>query len=814
MHINFSPVVDVNTNPANPIIGFRSFGENPHFVEEHGIALMKGMQDAGILACAKHFPGHGDSKSDSHLDLPIIEHDRERLNQIELHPFEKLFNAGVMSTMVGHLEIPALDTTPHKPSSLSKPVVTDLLKKEMDFHGLIFTDALNMKGVAKYYGPGFAEAEAAYAGNDILVFPENVAKAIDLIVLKCREGLIDSTSIVERARKILFFKMLAGLNKYTPIETKGLMQDLKDISLLPELQQQVSQKAVTLAVDKFSWIPLIQNTSRKTAIWAVGKNGNYDFGKNVQSFQNADIFFTHRDSGYNVFNKMADSLASYDQVIFSIHDQNLWGKKSQTLPQSVIQSIYSLSEKTKTIVVVFGNIYILKNLPNLPCVLMAYEDGKEYQKTAAEILFGEKSATGKLPAMAGEGYYAGNGVNTSDRLPYVFPSENPTQQGFETDFSAALRSLLNEAVEQKATPGGQVKVIKSGVNVFEYNFGSFYYDSLRPVKSSDLYDMASVTKIASTTLAVMKLHDNGKIKLDEKISHYLPEFKGSNKANATVKQLLLHEAGFISWIPFYKELMKNDSAIRQISDSNCAQILCDERYISDAWKDTIWKRIIASPVDNPGHFRYSDLSMIILGRIVEKVTHQSLDSYVEKEFYIPMSMNHTWYKPTQAFSASRIAPSAIDTIFRKSIVQGYVHDPASAMLGGVTGHAGLFSNASDMAIFMQMLLNDGEWNGKTYLKKSTVREFTGRGHKKTHRGLGFDKPNDGKDNKANISDLIPKSVFGHTGFTGNWVWADPENEIIFIFISNRTFPNENNRTLIDKNIRTSAIELVYKALPK
>lgn len=810
IHINFAPDVDVNTNPNNPIIGFRSFGENPVSVGRLGEWMMKGMQDAGIIACAKHFPGHGDSETDSHLGLPHISADKTRLDSVELLPFRHLFSHGVKSTMIGHLEIPALDTVPHRPSSLSPEVVQGLLKRDMGFKGLVITDALNMKGVSALYGSGYAEAAAALAGNDIILFPENVPKAIDLIEEMVRSGKIDSAELSQRVRKILYFKHQSGLSRYRPIETSSLMQELKTMQA-EAIQKSTAAKAVTVVTDRHEWLPLLQHTRQPAAWWSIGRAGEYPFGQLLQKYQRIDPYFTYRDSGYEVFQKMSDSLArNYKYVIVSIHDQNLWGKKSVFLPQQVVQHIYALSEKTRVILVVFGNLYVLHNLPNLPCTIVAYEDDVWYQKAAADIIFGEKASNGRLPATAWKGYAAGQGIRTETHVSALPEASTPIDEGMSADFSEELDSLLIRSTRSGNMPGGQLVVLKNGKFIYNRAYGSFYYDSLRPVRKTDLYDVASVTKIASTTLCIMRMWERNLIKLDAHLHEYLPELNGSNKAKLTIRQLMTHEAGLIPFIPFYKQAMLVPGLFSKEKDSLYNIQVTANMWMRNTYRDTMWQQIVESDLRKKGEFVYSDLGFIILGRIIERLTGQTPEEYAYKHFYHPLHLDRTTFRPAELFNEADIAPSTNDQYFRMEKIQGYVHDPGAAMMGGVAGHAGLFSSAEDLAVLMQMLLNGGQWQGKRFLKPATIREFTAR-QKGTHRGLGFDKPNGQKGGKANISQLVPEELFGHSGFTGNWAWADPKNNLVFVFLSNRTYPDENNRNLITNGIRTLAIETVYRA---
>lgn len=805
VHINFSPVADINTNPANPIIGFRSFGESPEKVSRYAALMSKGLQDAGIIACAKHFPGHGNSETDSHKGLPTIQASKGRLDSIELVPFKALINAGVGSVMTGHLAVPALDTTSNTPASLSKPIVTNLLKDKLHFQGLVITDALNMKGVSSLYGPGYAEAKAALAGNDILLFPENVPLAVDLIENLVRTGQIDSAELSRRVLKILQFKAMAGLQFYKPIQTENLMEDLNNT-------WGASEKAITVCKDDYGYLPLTAGTKTKTAWIGIGKSRNYPFGEALQAYQDVNPYMLHRDSSDAYFSRMLDSILCHNQqIIISIHDQPLWGKNRNTIPEPALKfSLAALAAKPG-VLVIFGNPYTLQHLQKVPCSLIAYEDGAAYQETAANILFGTNESLGRLPVSIPPELNTGTGIHT---LPHsaAYVTESPLTNGFKVDFSRELDSLLNYySRSSRATPGGQVLVMKNGKSIYNRAFGSFEYNGTQPVKQSDLYDLASITKVAATTLCLMKLYESKQIRLDAHLHNYLPELNKTNKAKLTIRQLLTHSAGLQPFIPFYKEALAVPGLFGSKKDSLHEVQVADTLWMRKSYTDTMWQKIIASELKTKGEFLYSDLGFIMLGKIVERVSGMTVAQFAQTHFYEPMRLQRTLFSPHERFYNKEIAPTTEDNYFRRQRIQGFVHDPTAAMLGGIAGHAGLFSNATELGKIMQMLNASGQLNGKRYFKPATVALFAAA-QKGTHRGLGFDKPNGQVGSKANISDKVPGTLFGHSGFTGNWAWADPGNQLVFVFLSNRTYPDESNKKLIQENVRTKAIEIVYSAL--
>jgi beta-glucosidase-like glycosyl hydrolase/CubicO group peptidase (beta-lactamase class C family) len=810
IHINFAPVVDINTNPANPIIGFRSFGESPEKVSRYASLMEEGLQSTGVIACAKHFPGHGDSETDSHKELPTISAGNGRLDSVELLPFKTLIEKNVGSIMTGHLAVPALDSSANTPASLSKPIVTGLLKEKLGYDGLVITDALNMKGVSSLYGPGYAEAKAALAGNDILLFPENVPLAVDLIENMVRNGEIDSAELSRRVFKILFYKALAGLQTYKPIATENLMKDLNAIWKANN-PEPAAEKAIAVCKDDYGFLPLLPHTKIKTAWIGIGKNNIYPFETALRSEHIISAYLLHRDSNAGYFNRMLDSILCHnDRIIISLHDQPLWGKERNTLPKDVVTFITSALKAKPGALVVFGSPNLLQNLQDIPCSVVAYEDGSNYQYMAARILFGANSSRGNLPVSVPPALKAGAGLKVNSHWS-EYLSDSPLNNGFSSDFTRKMDSLLGYYSRQKAMPGGQLLVLKNGKSVYNQAYGHFEYNGTKTVSSSDLYDLASVTKVAASTLCIMKLYETKQIKLDAHLHAYLPELKKTNKSKLTIRQLMTHGSGLQAFIPFYKEALSSPGLFSKTFDSAHAIQVCDSMWMRQTYTDTLWQKIIASDLKNKGQFVYSDLGFIILGKIVERVSGMSVAKFAQLHFYDPMRLKRTLFQPSERFFKSEIAPTTEDNYFRQQRIQGFVHDPTAAILGGVAGHAGLFSNATELGKIMQMLNNGGQLEGKRYLKPSTVALFTAA-QKGTHRGLGFDKPNGQPGAKANISDKVPGSMFGHSGFTGNWAWADPGNQLVFVFLSNRTYPDEQNKKLIQENVRTKALELVYSAL--
>jgi beta-N-acetylhexosaminidase len=563
--------------------------------------------------------------------------------------------------------------------------------------------------------------------------------------------------------------------------------------------------------DDYNYVPLTPNTKINTAWVAIGKNNNYPFGRALQSQHNINSFILHRDSAEVYFSRMLDTVLCHNQrVIISLHDQPLWGSNRNILPNAVVKFTHAALKARPGALVVFGNPYLLQGLQDIPCSLVAYEDGQSYQEAAAGMIFGTRLSQGTLPVSIPPALSVGTGFKIQpDWASYT--TENPLNNGFSSNFTRKLDTLLDYYVAQKAMPGGQLLVMKNGKSVYNRAYGNFEYGGTDKVNHSDIYDLASITKVAATTLSIMKLYESRQIKLDAHLHTYLPELNKTNKAKLTIRQLMTHSAGLQPFIPFYKEAVTIPGLFTKNQDSMHTLQVADSMWMRKTYTDTIWNKIIASDLKQKGEFLYSDLGFIMLGKIVERVSGMSVAQYTQTHFYEPMRLKRTLFKPYERFYSDEFAPTTDDNYFRKQRIQGFVHDPCAAMLGGVAGHAGLFSNATELGKIFQMLNNGGQLNGKRYLKPATVALFAAT-QKGTHRGLGFDKPNGQTGAKANVSDKVPGTLFGHSGFTGNWAWADPGNQLVFIFLSNRTYPDENNKKLIQENVRSKALEIVYSAL--
>ncbi len=816
VNVNFAPDVDVNNNAKNPVIHTRSFGEDRKNVAEKSLEYMKGMQDNGVLACAKHFPGHGDTDVDSHFDLPIINHDMARLDSIELYPFRILAESGVGSVMVAHLQVPALDSRENRPTSLSRNTITTLLKEKMGFTGLVFTDALEMKGVTKHFGNGQVEAEALVAGNDMLVLPENMEASIREIKKYMADGRLNKAQVEASIKKVLATKYSLGLTSYTQIPVDSVRRDVnsKEATLL---KRNLYENAITLVRQESKLLPFGNLSKMNIASVSIGATAKTPFQTRLEKYAK----ITHLQTPKDIPAGFISQLKNKDVVIVSLHDMNGSASKGFGITQSTKDFIENLRKQTKVVLVVFGTPYSLQYFDNVNSVLQAYEEDAIAQDVAAQALFGGIPVKGKLPVTvsAKSIYNQGVTIEKASRLGYNIP-ENV---GLNSETLAKIDTIAKQAIMARATPGMVVLVAKNGQIIYEKAFGSHTYTGNQPVKTDDLYDLASVTKIGATTLAIMKLYDEGKIELDQTLGHYVPELRGSNKASLTIRQVMTHRAGLLGWIPFYnKTVVKprrrspvrpSPAFYRTKPDAKFSVPVTEKLFLRADYVNTMWAQIRNSKLRSNNNYRYSDLGFYLLSKVVLNVSGKTLDNYVATEFYQPMGLQSITYNPWKEFPLTQMAPTEEDRYFRNQRVRGYVHDMGAGMLGGVSGHAGLFASASDLAAIMQLLLNEGTYGGEQerLLDTTTVQTFTRREPTSTRTGIGFDllKAN---PNMRMGSPNASGRTYGHIGFTGTCTWVDPVNDVVYVFLSNRTYPSKDNFRINKLGVRSRILAVVYEAM--
>ena len=809
IHINFAPSVDINTNPKNPIIGNRSFGEDKVNVAQKGIAFMNGMHEAGVLSSAKHFPGHGDTATDSHLGLPSINFSSERIDEVELYPFKKIIQAGVSSVMVAHLDIPALDAG--IPSSLSQKTVQVLLQDSLKFKGLVITDALNMKG-ASGISPKYGIDVAAFlAGNDILLIPNNVSTAIKKMKRAFKAKKFTEERLAVSVKKILKAKYLVGLNKYKPVSKENLSTDLNTIED-DYLIAKAMQAAVTLIQNKNNILPL-----SKEPTYGYLKLGD-DTGS---TFKNSLLqkLKIHTVDASLPNDKIIQALASYKKVIIGFHRSNASPWKASSFSKKERQLLTALTKDHSIILDVFVKPYALSSLGNLDAIdglVVSYQNSSIAQKASAEILLGERKASGRLPVSIATSYPVGTGITLVG--PTELGTGTPLEVGLKPERLSRIDTLAQIAMDSLMTPGMQILVARRGKVVFNKSYGYHTYEKKRAVTNTDLYDLASLTKVLATLPLVMKEVDLDKLTLDTQLGTLNEAWNTSNKADISIQEMLSHYARLTPWIPFYKETLKanplklNKKFYRKRQSKRFPVVIADRFYGKNNLSKLISDQILASELRDTLEYKYSDIPYFFMKDLLEDRYQKSLETLAVNTFYKPLGLVRTGFNPNKNTPNQTVIPSEIDTYYRNQELKGEVHDMAAAMLGGVGGHAGLFSNASEVAILMQLFLQKGRYADKQYFSSATFDQFNqclycDQGNR---RGVGFDKPQ--IEGRGSTCGCVPKSSFGHSGFTGTYAWADPEHELIYVFLSNRTYPSMDNNLLLKHDIRTRIQQYIYEAI--
>lgn len=814
IQFDFAPVLDINTNPRNPIIGNRSFGEDKFNVTNRALALMKGIQSQGVYGTGKHFPGHGDTETDSHYALPVVNFSKERIDDVEFYPYKKLFAEGLASVMVAHLNVPALEPMENYPSSISYNVVTNILQKQLGFEGLIFTDALNMKGASNFKQPGEIDLAAFLAGNDVLLFAENVPLALEKICVAYQDSLISEERLAHSVKKILKYKYRSGLDMYKPIDTRNLYRELNPV-YNDAFQYELYENAVTVIKNTDEVLPIQKLEKEKIAFVKLGDDTHSQFLSTLQKYTEVtEISEDNLDS-------LKVRLKPFTTVIAGFHKADGAWKKHDFKP-SELAKLDTISKYHNVILDVFAKPYSLiqlTNSVNIKGIVVSYQNTDVSQVVSAEMIFGAIESKGKLPVTVNPMFPVNFGLHTkkTNRLGFT-AAENV---GMNSSVLSEIDRLAKKAIDGKMTPGIQILVARKGKVIYQKSFGNHSYDNTMKVTNTDIYDVASLTKMVSTLPNVMQLYDQGKVNMETKLGAMLPVFDNTDKENINFKDLLSHFAKLQAWIPFYKATLDSanvpsEKYYRKAIDPQFSKQVAENLFIRNDYHDTIMKAIANSKLLPKKEYKYSDFTFIILKDYLEKATGKTLDSLSAENFYRSLGMNNTMYNPLRKYDMSAIPPTEVDNYFRHQTIQGYVHDMEAAMEGGVGGHAGIFSNAMDIAKMMQMYLQKGNYGNQQYFSEKTFDEFNTCYFCKegNRRGLGFDKPQLPGTAGPTCGCVSPKS-FGHTGFTGTLAWADPETEIVYVFLSNRTFPDSNAaNTLSKENIREDIQKVIEKAIIK
>jgi len=818
VHINFAPVVDINTNPLNPIIGNRSFGENRENVTQKSIAFIKGMQSVGVLANAKHFPGHGDTASDSHKTLPVVNFDLKRLDTLELYPYKRLVRSNLASVMVAHLDVPILKTEKGRPTSISKKVVTGLLKNKIGFKGLVFTDALNMKGVANYASGGSVALEALKAGNDMLLIPVDVEKGIETIKEAILNNVATEARLDSSVVKILKAKYCVGLHQKKELTTNEIQKRIHTVED-DLLFKKVAKNAITLVKNNDDLLPFKRLDTLKIASVSLGLSSSTTFVRTLQKYKDIDEVKGLSTENYK------QKLKGYNTIVIGVHKSDKHPWKSYVLSKTELALINKISSYKKVILTVFTSPYSLLKLndfKNIYAVVIAYQNNSVFQSVAAQQLFGALPFLGKLPVSVSKEFKEGCGIQTNSiqRLKYGIPEE----EGMDSNKLIKIDSVAKHVIQEKMAPGLQVLVARRGKVVFEKSYGHYTYDSIQKVNNNSIYDLASLTKILGALPLYLKGLEDGVYKLDNTIGELLPEFNDSALKDLLVVDMFAHQSGLKAWIPFYVKTL--DSISKKPMDvwyqkkysKEFKLKVAENLYLKNEYIDSIYQAIKVEPLRKKKDYKYSGFPFFLFKKILENHYEKPMDELFVDQFSGSLGTENLMYNPLDKQEKDSIVPSELDTYYRYQKVQGTVHDMAAAMFGGVSGNAGLFGTANEVAKMMQLFLNKGIYGGKEYFEDDTFDIFNKAHFKDVYnrRGLVLDKPDFDRpdlDKKiGNTCNCVSMKSFGHSGFTGTFAWADPETELIYVFLSNRTYPVMSNNALGSNNIRTNIQQLIQNAI--
>ncbi|HKL30882.1 MAG TPA: glycoside hydrolase family 3 N-terminal domain-containing protein [Tangfeifania sp.] len=821
IHINFAPVADVNTNPQNPVINFRSFGEDKINVSQKAWYIAAGMQDAGVVPVAKHFPGHGDTETDSHKTLPLISHSKEHLDRMESFPFRYLASRGITGIMSAHLNVPALDDS-GTPSSLSEKIINGYLRDEIGFNGFVVTDAINMKGVQTENGR--AEVEALKAGNDMIEFVPDIQNAIAEVKAAVAAGEITMNEINEKCRRVLALKRWAGLHIYRAADTKNLTSRLN--SPYYEVTNRKLIKGALTVLTNNEVLPVEDFKKHKIASVMIGSRSITPFQKMMDKYTQVDHFLLNDDASERELANLRNKLDNYNLVIAGVQGINLYPSGMYGTTKIQRQAVADFVAENKTIIAFFGNAYALKHFENIhhsDGLILGYQNSKLTQQLAAQLIFGAFDATAKLPVSVDKRFKLNDGIEVKNNrsLAYTIPEELQINSG---QLHHKIDSIAQMGIDSGAYPGCQVLVAKEGSVIFHKCYGYHTYDKEQKVEPDNIYDWASITKVTGPLPPLMKLVDERKIELDAPFSQYWPDFIGTNKERITVREVLAHQAQLQSWISYWQMTLDEDGALstevfKDHPTKNFNIRISEKLFMNRDFRKTMFDTIRSSELLPRKRYVYSGLSFYLYPDIISNLTGQPYEEYLYSNFTEPLGAFTVTYNPYRHFPLNRMIPTETDDFFRNEKLRGFVHDEGAAMMGGVSGNAGLFGTTSDLAKIFQMYIQKGYYGGKRYISEETVNEFIRIQYPddENRRGLGFDKPY--IDNYKNKLDEAYPAVdasensFGHSGYTGTFAWADPDNGLLFIFMSNRVYPTRNNSKLFRLNIRPAMHQAIYDCLP-
>ncbi len=774
IHLTFSPVADVNNDPANPIINTRSFGEDPETAARLVTAYVRGAREHGLHTTAKHFPGHGDTDIDSHIQLPVVRACWDRLDSLELVPFRAAIAAGATAVMTAHVALPCL-TGDATPATLSPEVVTGLLRDSLGFTGLAVTDAMAMGAIVEQYGAGESAVRAFLAGSDLILMPANVREAIDSLVSAVESGRISQERLDRSVHRMLSLKQRTGLFERRTVPLDGVPRVVGQRSF-QDLADDVAARALTLVQP--GELTTFRRSGGRTAVITYAEETNLRVGNRLirelrLAGDTVNPFRLYPASGPLSYDSARAVIADNPRVVFATSVRFIAGRGHVQLPDSLAQLMQQTDSLKPTVIASFGSPYLLQQLPAFGgTFLIAWSDARATERAVGRALRGGAAIAGRLPITLSAQYPRGHSI--------VVPAALDAAQ------LDGVALFLADKVEEGAFPGAVLSVGYQGV-VVQRAVGHYGETDPRAVSDSTIYDLASLTKVVGLTTATMLLVSEGELELDDPVQQHVPGFRGSGKDRVTVRHLLTHTSGLPAWDTLYLKADTPQAAIDIVMRTEL-QSAPGEEYV------------------------YSDLGAITLTQVVEAAAGEPLDALLERRVFGPLGMRHTRFRPPPEW-LPLIAPTEQDP-WRGRMVHGEVHDENAARLGGVSGHAGLFSNAPDLSRFALWLLD--AYHGRLapdtepHLPPEVVREFTRKqeGPEGSTRALGWDTPS--PSGRSSAGTLLSRSSFGHTGFTGTSIWTDPERELFIILLTNRVHPTRENRAILD--IRGEVADSVVAAV--
>jgi beta-glucosidase-like glycosyl hydrolase/CubicO group peptidase (beta-lactamase class C family) len=819
--VNFAPVADINSNPLNPVINYRSFGEDKKSVTQKTIMYSSGLQNSGILSTAKHFPGHGDTDLDSHYDLPQLNHSKERFDTLEIFPFRNLINNGIGAVMTAHLNIPSMGTQENQPSTLSPEIIKDILRGELGFKGLIITDAMNMQGVTKYYKPGDADAIAYLAGNDILEYTNDPAESIGAIKRELKAGKITIGEIDERCRRILAMKYWSGISKPPKVIQENIEEEVNNPAVLA-LIRELYASSLTLLANNNNTLPIKGLSGKRIAVLSLNKRGTSDFYEMVSRYSEAD-YFTWSE-GETDENELINKLSGYNLLLIAVHNTDQRPSRNFAVTESMRSFLAKIPSEIAHVSVYFGNPYaieVFKELESSDALIVTYQENKFTEELSAQLIFGAIGAHGKLPVTINSRFKVGYGLITPGnlRLQYGYPESAGISS---KSLGRKIDSLAVAGLKAGAYPGCEVVAAVNGVVIFHKTYGYHTFENREFVEPGDIWDLASVTKITGALSGLMKLDDMGLFSTNETLATYWPDFKRAEIGSLKMDEILAHQAGLIAWIPFWKSTIKKNNSFKPRSfkyfKSEKYQLpVAQGIYLYNNYSKKMYRQIKNSPIGEKKYL-YSGLTFYLYPEIISNLSGKSFDNFLREEVFLPIGANSIVFNPLRYYSLSRIIPTENDTFFRNQLIHGYVHDEGAAMMGGISGNAGLFSTANDLIKLVEMYRRMGNYGGEQIISEETLSKYSSAPFVENgnRRGLGFDKPQL-PEMVNNIDNIYPckgasPGSFGHSGYTGTFVWADPALGVSYVFLSNRVYPTRDNNLISEMNIRTEILQSIYDGI--